>query len=693
MAGELVERMNYFQFQQIGAEDFRVEQAYHREARARHDLGPHSWGIVQGCEIVETPREGDPQFVDLRITPGLATDGFGRRIVLLDPVAVSPALFAAFDSDRVLELWLHYDEYAQRNDNDRVAICIGDSAYSRVVESWRLLVGTLAPEHDPVVVGGVEAKPALPDGSADGGAPILPDDTSVAAQDFPDILSKAFWPIRLGSVHWDGTVGKFRPVASPDVLRQGRRYAGFIGGSILAEGQRLRIAPRVAPVAPAGPDSADFAVIEGRLKVDGRIVARSDVFMHGGMLSFQSKGGSDETVPLTMRRVPDGVGSGADLRIQIGDNPASTVARMTVGTGLAPFDAEPAKIVASFRADGKVDIPNGRLRFTGVARQAIDFGVSDDAQPGSNGIGWQGENLYSRAGNGFYWYKDGIHDPAAGNPGTGGTQLMRLSPAGSLHFQNDFRQFLNIDSAAQSFGIGVQNNTLYQRSPQHFAWYRGGGPDPGTLSPGGGATAMVLDSSSRLIVEGGIRSRGRVELHGVPLDFRMSDGGTDTDPLEIARVNHGSDSNDLQVTIGDNLGGGDRFVVGPVVGGVIQEKFVVVNDGTARVAGDLFVRGQNVLIDIVAGEVALEQLGAGSGTYQLVVSSTRIANVRDAQIMVALSHIHNVSTAIDARWKVSYSPNSRVLLGGNSVRFPINWQVDDVDGHLHSFSYIAIFLA
>lgn len=693
MAGEPVERMNYFQFQQIGAEDFRVEQAYHREARARHDLGPHSWGIVQGCEIVETQREGDPPFVDVRITPGLAIDGFGRRIVLLDPAAVSPALFAAFDSDRVLELWLHYDEYAQRNDNDRVALCVGDSAYSRVVESWRLLVGTLIPEHDPVVVGGTEAKPSLPDGSADGGAPILPDDTSVAAQDFPDILGKAFWPVRLGSVHWDGTVGKFRPVASLDVLRQGRRYAGFIGGSILAEGQRLRIAPRVAPVAPAGPDSADFAAIEGRLKVDGRIVARSDVFVHGGMLSFQSKGGSDETVPLTLRRVPDAVGSGADLRIQIGDNPASTVARMTVGAGLAPFDTEPEKIVASFRADGKVDVPNGRLRFTGVARQAIDFGVSDDAQPSSNGIGWQGGNLYSRAGNGFYWYKDGVHDPAAGNPGTGGTHLMRLSPAGSLYFENDFRQVLNMSSAGQSFGVGVQDNTLYQRSPQNFAWYRGGGPDPGALSPGGGATAMVLDGSSRLIVEGGIRSRGRVELHGVPLDFRMSDGGTDTDPLEITRVNRGSDSNDLQVTIGDNLGGGDRFVVGPVVGGSTQEQFVVVNDGTARVAGDLFARGQNVLIDVVAGEVALEQLGAGSGTHQLVVSSTRIANVRDAQIMVALSHIHNVSSAVDARWKVSYVNNSRVLLGGNAVRFPIQWQVDDVDGHLHAFSYIAIFLA
>ena len=99
MADETIERMNYFQFQQIGAEDFRIEQAYHRDARARHDLGPHSWGIVEGCRIVETPREGDAGFVDLKLTPGLATDGFGRRIVLLEPVAVPPELFAAFNSE------------------------------------------------------------------------------------------------------------------------------------------------------------------------------------------------------------------------------------------------------------------------------------------------------------------------------------------------------------------------------------------------------------------------------------------------------------------------------------------------------------------------------------------------------------------------------------------------------------------
>ncbi|TIX49625.1 hypothetical protein [Alteraurantiacibacter aquimixticola] len=692
MADNVIERMNYFQFQQIGAEDFRIEQSFNREARARHDLGPHSWGIIEGCRIVETPREGDASSVDLKVTPGLAVDGFGRRIAVLETIPVTPELFAAFDSERVIELWLHYDEYTRRTDNDRGAICLGDPAYSRIIESHRLLVGTFIPEHDSLVVEGVEARPALADGSADEGAPILPADVTIAAQDFPEDLPSAFWPIRLGSVRWDGAANRFRPVASPAVLEQGRRYAGFIGGSLLAEGQLLRLAPRV-PVL-AGPDAEDFATIEGRVQVDGRIIAKKDVLLHGGMLSFQSVGGSDETVPLTMRRVPDAVGSGADLRVQIGDNPASNVARFTVATGVQSYAAETTKVVASFRADHRIDIPNGRLRFPGTARQAIDLGVASDADPSVCGIGWQGSSVYQRSGAAFYWYRDGKHDPTPGDPGTGGSQLMRLSTGGSLYFGNDYRQVINFDmDSGQSFGLGIQNNTLYARSAQHFAWYRGGGPDPAALSPGGGAKAMVLDNTSRLTVEGGITSRGRVELHGVPLDFRMSDGSSDTDVLQIARDNRGGDQNDLQVVIGDNLSGDDRFVVGPRVSGSFQEKFVVANDGTTRVAGDLFARGHNVLIDIVAGEFELNRLSAGSGTQPLELSSSRIANVRDAQIMVALSHIHNEFSANDARWKVSYAPNSRILLGGNRVRFPIAWEVGDSDGHLHTFSYIAIFLA
>jgi hypothetical protein len=691
MVAEPVERMNYFQYQQVGAEDFRIQQAYHRDQRRRHNLGPHLWGVIAGCRIVETEREGDPGFVDIQVSPGAAVDGFGREIVLLEPARVEPESFASFDTERVLELWLHYDEYISRTGSDRLAICVGDGAYSRVIESYRLLVGSFTPEHDLLLVGGSEAKPALAGGGSDGGAPIEPADTSIPHQDFPDSERNAFWPIRLGSVRWDGTVGKFRAAASPGVLVQGRRYSGLVGASLLAEGQALRIAPR-EPVEPADRDDADFVSVEGRMTVDGRIVARKDLFLHGGMASFQSVGGSDETVPLWIRRLAPPSGSGADLRIHIGDDSASPSARLTIGAGASPNGWSEEKVVLAVRADDKVDVPSGRLRFSGTDRQVIDLSVPDDAQPSSSGIGWQAGSVYQRSGDSHYWYQGGEHAAGPGDPGTG-KKLMQLSSAGSLFFEELHRQVFNINVGSQAFGIGVQDNTLYMRAPLNFAWYRGGGHDPAALSAGGGARAMSLDSSSRLTVEGGLRSKGRVEIWDHPLDFRDAGGGTDTDPLEIARFHRGNDNNDLQVTIGDNQNGGDRFVVGPRIGGSVNEQFVVRNDGNVFVNSGLFVNNVNVLIDVIAGEVALERHGAGSGTHDLLVTSSRLSSISEAQIMVALSSISNVDTAEDALWKVSYIPNSRIILQPNQVRFPIQWQVGDSDGRLHRFSYIAILLA
>jgi hypothetical protein len=709
MAGDPVERMNYFQFQHLGAEDLALQQGYHRDQRRRHNLGPHSWGVVQGCEISETPRDGDPGFVDVALSPGLAIDGFGREIVLLEPVRIAPELFTAFTGDRVLELWVHYDEYAQRTDADGRSRCLNDGGFSRIVESYRFIVGTLLPEHDPLIVGGLEAKPLLANGTPDGGAPVLPADKSMPAQDFPDVERAAFWPVRLGSVRWDGVAGKFRPVAGPEVLRQSRRTAGFIGASLLAEGQTLLLAPRV-PVPVAKVDDADFLTVNGRARVDGRIVAGKDVLLHGGKLSFQAVGGSDETVPLWMRRLGAGMGSGADLHIHIGDTLGEPANRLTIGPGPAPHARADEKIVLAVRADDRIDVPTGTLQFAGPARTAIALAVTDPATgAASGGIGWQGNSLFQRAAGNHYWYGGGVFDPAAGNAGAGGDLSMRLSRNGVLHLPGAYRQGLHFDQGGQDFGVGAQSGTLYARSPANFAWYRGGGHDDAALSSGGGARVMWLDDSSRLTVEGGVRSKGRVELWDRPLAFMTSGGGTDTDPLEIARANRGPDSNDLEVTIGDNLGGDDRLVVGPRIAGAVREQFVVRNDGDVRAAGDIRADGamaagghvsafgHNLLFDVQAGQRAINMTPGGgsssrSGTFQLDVSTFKLPRINTAEIMVALSHIRNVNAAVDARWRVEYQPPWQ-RLSDTQLRFNIFWQVDDTDGFLVAFSYIVILMA
>lgn len=85
------------------------------------------------------------------------------------------------------------------------------------------------------------------------------------------------------------------------------------------------------------------------------------------------------------------------------------------------------------------------------------------------------------------------------------------SPA-TINFGNVTRQMLNLWNA--EYGIGVQADTLYQRSAGGFSWFRGGVHNDGTFNPGGGTALMTLNSSGALTTSGpitGISSSGGVK--------------------------------------------------------------------------------------------------------------------------------------------------------------------------------------
>ncbi len=76
-------------------------------------------------------------------------------------------------------------------------------------------------------------------------------------------------------------------------------------------------------------------------------------------------------------------------------------------------------------------------------------------------------------------------DDGAGN--------VSVSSGGALNFGSTTRQMLNLWNS--SYGIGVQPNTLYLRTDNNFAWYRGGAHAENTYDSGGGTTMMRLDGS------------------------------------------------------------------------------------------------------------------------------------------------------------------------------------------------------
>src|SRR4029453_14648821 len=96
MASGGIQRLNYYNRQFLGVEDFKDQQDYHRDMRRRHNVGPHTWGIVAGLDLRQADVPGSPGEVDVTLEPGLAVDGFGREIVVLEPLLLTAELFAAF---------------------------------------------------------------------------------------------------------------------------------------------------------------------------------------------------------------------------------------------------------------------------------------------------------------------------------------------------------------------------------------------------------------------------------------------------------------------------------------------------------------------------------------------------------------------------------------------------------------------
>ena len=104
-------RVNYFDRQHIRLAELRDEQSYHVQMRRRHNLSHHSWGIVTGLELVARP---DGQ---VGVTPGLAIDGYGRELLLVDHRVVGRADFDRYATSR-LDVWL---EYQLELSDDRLA--------------------------------------------------------------------------------------------------------------------------------------------------------------------------------------------------------------------------------------------------------------------------------------------------------------------------------------------------------------------------------------------------------------------------------------------------------------------------------------------------------------------------------------------------------------------------------------------
>src|SRR6185503_17870726 len=77
------DRLHYSTGELLGADDFRVEQTYHRRQLARALLHLYGSGVIAGLRVFPRHRPGEngaPDEVELEVEPGLALDHAGRLI-------------------------------------------------------------------------------------------------------------------------------------------------------------------------------------------------------------------------------------------------------------------------------------------------------------------------------------------------------------------------------------------------------------------------------------------------------------------------------------------------------------------------------------------------------------------------------------------------------------------------------------
>lgn len=81
-----LKRPNYATGQALTADDLRAEQEFQLESRWQHNRMLHGYGIVVGLEV--GLQENDNGAAQAIVSPGYALDGWGRELVVAEPLSV-----------------------------------------------------------------------------------------------------------------------------------------------------------------------------------------------------------------------------------------------------------------------------------------------------------------------------------------------------------------------------------------------------------------------------------------------------------------------------------------------------------------------------------------------------------------------------------------------------------------------------
>src|SRR6476469_7617178 len=95
-----ITRVHWRERQRVSAADLRAEQLYRLEGLGRHFLAPHDWGVVRGLWLVPVDKR---HFLRWQLLPGVAIDGYGRELLVREPIDIElPAGATRLEQYRLL---------------------------------------------------------------------------------------------------------------------------------------------------------------------------------------------------------------------------------------------------------------------------------------------------------------------------------------------------------------------------------------------------------------------------------------------------------------------------------------------------------------------------------------------------------------------------------------------------------------
>jgi hypothetical protein len=98
-----ITRVQYRERQRLTAADLRAEQDYRLGLGGRHHLTHHDWGVVAGLRVIANSQGG------FTLTRGVAIDGYGREILVPEPVELE-----SLDLKKCWSILLYYCEYPEQ---------------------------------------------------------------------------------------------------------------------------------------------------------------------------------------------------------------------------------------------------------------------------------------------------------------------------------------------------------------------------------------------------------------------------------------------------------------------------------------------------------------------------------------------------------------------------------------------------